>query len=128
MKYFASGTVDQMSMYGRIVRPLGSQRNLPVTSARGFSELETMTYTGTRTKPVSRVRKIRRDQRNELVGAMGDLSLWVSDIGRPPSARGERQIHARHHQQEEQQQYGHRRAGAEVPRDEGRLVDVDRDE
>src|SRR4051812_8576961 len=111
-----------MSMYGRIVRPLGSQRNLPVTSASGFSELETMTYTGTRTKPASRARKIRRDQRNELGGAMGDLTLWASDIGRPPSARGEHQIAARHDQQEEQQEYGHRRPCAEVPGDERRLV------
>ena len=42
-KYLASGIVDQMSMYGRTVSPLGSQRNLPVTSASGFSELEIIT-------------------------------------------------------------------------------------
>lgn len=42
-KYRASGIVDQMSMYGRIVSSLGSQRNSPETSASGFSELETMT-------------------------------------------------------------------------------------
>src|SRR5689334_19590282 len=99
MKYFASGTVDQMSMYGRMVRPLGSQRNLPVTSASGFSELETITYTGISTNPVSRVRKIRRDQRNERAGAMGELGL---DIGGPPSARGEQQVPARDDEQEEQ--------------------------
>ncbi|GAB2826462.1 hypothetical protein GCM10027073_64440 [Streptomyces chlorus] len=59
-------------MYGRIVTSVGSQRNVPVTSASGFSELEIMTYTGIITKPVSRVRKIRRDHRNERGGAMGD--------------------------------------------------------
>jgi hypothetical protein len=74
-----------MSMYGRIVRPLGSQRNLPVTSESGFRELESMTYTGTRTKPVSRVRKIRRDQMKERGGAIGDLEREELDIGRPPS-------------------------------------------
>src|SRR4051812_29597881 len=107
-KYLASGTVDQMSMYGRTVSPLGSQRNLPVTSASGFSELETITYTGTRTKPVSRVRKIRRDHRNERGAAIVEL---VSDIGGPPSARGEQEVRARHDQQEEQQQDGHGGAG-----------------
>src|SRR5690242_13200335 len=114
-----------MSMYGRIVNSLGSQWNWPVTSASGFSELETMTYTGSSTKPVSRVRKIRRDHRNERGGAMGE---WGLDIGRLPSPGGQQQVHAGHHEQEQQQQDGHGRAGAEVPGDEGGLVDVDRDE
>ncbi len=62
-------------MYGRIVSSVGSQRNVPVTSASGFSELDSMTYTGVSTKTVRRVRKIRRDHRNVRGGAIGDRGV-----------------------------------------------------
>jgi predicted NUDIX family NTP pyrophosphohydrolase len=39
-----------------------------------------MTYTGISTKPVSRVRKTRRDQMNELGIAIGDLAVVLGDL------------------------------------------------
>jgi hypothetical protein len=75
------------------VSPLGIQRNSPDTSSSGLRELDSITYTGSRTKPVSRVRKIRRDQTKERGAAIGErgavigvLGIVVLGIGGPPSA------------------------------------------
>src|SRR5688572_19815013 len=117
-----------MSTYGRNVIPEGIHRNFPDTSSSGFSELETITNTGSSTKVVSRVRKIRRVHRNERGAAIGERRAVrpraravrpgarpvcrsaFSDIGGLPSAGGEQEVDARDDEEEEQQQDGHGRA------------------
>src|SRR4051794_17375916 len=91
-----------------------------------------MTYTGSTTNTVSTGRKIRRVHRKEPGAVIGDRAVrcprvWLG-IGGLSSAGGEQQVDARDDEEEEQQQHGHGGAGAEVPRLEGRLVDVEGDQ
>src|ERR1700759_5835954 len=110
-----------MSWYGPNVMGSGIHRNVLVTSCSGFTELLTITYTGTSANSVSRVSTIRRVHRNDGGGAIRPRRLAIAG---PPPGR-EEQVDGRDHQQEQQHQHGHGRALAEVPGHERGLVDVD---
>src|SRR3569833_4366616 len=114
-----------MSMYGRSVSEPGIHWNLSVTSWSGFSEVLSMTYTGRAAKIPSSVSTMRRVHTNDIGRAIGDRCAL--DIA-PPRPGGDGQVRRGHQEQEEQQQHGHGRAGAEVPGEERRLVDVDGDQ
>src|SRR5882757_4048728 len=115
-----------MSMYGRMVSELGIHRNEPCTSWRLFSDELSITYTGVSTKTSRSVSTIRRVQWKDFGCAIGDGCSGVLNIRVAPLPLRDQQVDRRHEQQEQQQQHGHRRAGAEVPTHERRLVDVDR--
>src|SRR5579872_530973 len=85
-KYRASGTVRHISRYGRNVRCAGIQRNVPVTSCSGFSELLSITYSGRSAKTVSAVRTTRRVQ-TKLRGI-----LFIT--GSPPCGENVNACHA----------------------------------
>src|SRR5918992_5895152 len=98
-----------MSTYGRSVSSLGSQRNLPVTSASGLSELVSIAYTGTTANTVSRVSTTRRVHTKDRGGAVGDRGDLLPELElrmAPPRPGRDRQIAGGDQQQEEQQQYG----------------------
>src|ERR1039457_6160585 len=140
-----------MSMYGLIVMCAGIQWNVPVTSCSGLSELLTITYTGSTAKMVSSVSTVRRVQMKERGGAgaapaglgtrppsgsdqqvqpcahkeRGGASAARADLGTRPPSGSDQQVHPCDQEQEEQQEDRHRRALAEVPGEERRLVDVD---
>src|SRR4051812_31414896 len=115
-KYDASGTVDHMSMNGWKVMVCGHQVKAAWTSDSGFTDDVTMTYSGTTVKTVSTAMVTHRKTWDER----------VSRIAVPPVH--DEKVGAGDHQQEQQQQHAHRGAGAEVPGQERRVVDVEGDQ
>src|SRR3954463_2715633 len=116
-KYLASGMVFQMSRNGWIVSVVGIHCHTPWTSPRGFSDVESITYSGSNVKSVRKPRTTRRTQGTQR----------GSDTCRPPPAGGQREVRAADQHEEQQQQHRHGGAEAEVPGHERTLVDVDGD-
>src|SRR3954465_1296471 len=105
-----------MSMKGWIVRWVGHQVNWPVTSCSGLSDEVIITYRGTATnRPSTTTVTVRK------VFIPTESRIFVPPIS-------DEEIDAGDEQQEQQQEYRHRRAEPEVQVDEGRVVDVDRDQ
>src|SRR5689334_8455323 len=103
-----------MSMNGWKVIRDGTQEKVLCTSTSGLIDEPAMTYSGMTVNRVSAPRISTRAQRSQR----------GSRIAQPPPVHHE--VGDGDEQQEAEQQHRHRRALAEVPRDERGVVDVDR--
>src|SRR6218665_3705947 len=105
-KYFASGTVAQISIKGCRVKLVGSHWNAPCTSTNGFIAEVIMTYSGATVKIISGTSTTHRAIWHERSSR---ITVHPPVPERPPTCD---------HDEEEHKKHRHRRSEPKIPLDE----------